>query len=522
MVKECIDKYYGLSASRFYILLLLAGATFPVFKNINDYLIVGKWVITVAILIVGLIVTHFLKKSKYHISISLTDVSHPAIIISAAIILYSALQYFDILPSSGLFKVNGGFDNPVGAVITLVLLMPSILYLADRTNNRKRQILVYLFILLEFIYVLYLQSRTGVIVMSIILIFYTAKTCITNWKRLLLILFAVCIPITVLIYLFAVKSGSTNGRILILGTCWEMFRDAPLFGHGFHSFDKYYMLYQAQILQKPEWSIYGIYADNVTHPLSEYMLILVQFGIVGLLLSLSVIAFIFRFMLRGKQKPDIYVIMTFVGVCILSLFTYPFRYPITAIAVLFCICDTFDIHINRLNLKITLLGTILLIPGLMLGTKWFFYQIKWYNSSNQELFKPDEYAKIYNALSNDPYFLYNYSVRLYQNGELEKADSIVHLGFSRLANYDTALLIGDINRLTDPETSIEYYTLASEMCPSRFVPLYNIFMLHKENNNLDQMKQIGKRIITMPVKVSSTTVRQIRLSVKQQMLDLGI
>lgn len=522
MVKECIDKYYGLSASRVYILLLLAGATFPVFKNINDYLIVGKWVITVAILIVGLIVTHFLKKSKYHISISLTDVSHPAIIISAAIILYSALQYFDILPNSGLFKVNGGFDNPVGAVISLVLLMPSILFLADRTNNRKRQLLVYLFILLEFIYVLYLQSRTGIITMSILLAFYIGKTYIAKWKRLILILSTVCIPIIALIYLFAVKSGSTNGRILILGTCWEMFRDAPLFGHGFHSFDKYYMLYQAQILQKPEWSMYGIYADNVTHPLSEYMLILVQFGIVGLLLSLSVIAFIFRFMLRGKQKPDIYVIMTFVGVCILSLFTYPFRYPITAIAVLFCICDTFDIHINRLNLKITLLGTILLIPGLMLGTKWFFYQIKWYNSSNQELFKPDEYAKIYNALSNDPYFLYNYSVRLCQNGEPEKADSIVHLGFSRLANYDTALLMGDINRSLNLEKSIEYYTLASEMCPSRFVPLYNIFMLQKEKQNYDQMKLVGKKIIAMPVKVPSSTVRQIRLSVKQQMLDLGI
>lgn len=213
-------------------------------------------------------------------------------------------------------------------------------------------------------------------------------------------LFAVCIPIIVLIYLFAVKSDSTSGRILILRTCWEMFKDAPLFGHGFHSFDKNYMLYQASVLKLPEWSMYGIYADNVTHPLSEYMLILVQFGIIGLLLTLCTITVMLVFMMRNKAEYGIYILMTFVSISVLSLFTYPFRYPITTIAVLYCLFENFRIQICRIASKtIIFLIMICSICVGAYGVRWLCYQIKWYNSSNDELFNPVKYAEMCNVLN---------------------------------------------------------------------------------------------------------------------------
>lgn len=148
MIGKEQEIHSSLLASRLYILILLAGATFPVFKSINDYLILGKWVITAIIFLLGLIIIPLCKKPNLYINISFATISHPAVTISMAVIIYSVLQYFEILPSFGIFKVDGGFDNPVGAVITIVLLMPSILYLADN-SSRKKRLLIYLFIILE-------------------------------------------------------------------------------------------------------------------------------------------------------------------------------------------------------------------------------------------------------------------------------------------------------------------------------------------------------------------------------------
>ena len=90
--------------------------------------------------------------------------------------------------------------------------------------------------------------------------------------------------------------------------------------------------------------------------------------------------------------------------------------------------------------------------------------------------------------------------------------------FDLMPNYDTVLLIADnAKECGDADMAVEYYWLASRMCPVRFVPLYGLFRLYEELNQLDKMEKVGIVIISKPMKVSSFKVREIKSYVRSKL-----
>ena len=90
--------------------------------------------------------------------------------------------------------------------------------------------------------------------------------------------------------------------------------------------------------------------------------------------------------------------------------------------------------------------------------------------------------------------------------------------FDLMPNYDTVLLIADnAKECGDADMAEEYYRLASRMCPVRFVPLYGLFRLYEELNQLDKMEKVGIVIISKPMKVSSFKVREIKSYVRSKL-----
>ena len=91
--------------------------------------------------------------------------------------------------------------------------------------------------------------------------------------------------------------------------------------------------------------------------------------------------------------------------------------------------------------------------------------------------------------------------------------------FDLMPNYDTVLLIADnAKECGDADMAEEYYRLASRMCPVRFVPLYGLFRLYKDLDRKEKMREIGKDILSKPVKVSSIEIRTIRNVVQQTLI----
>jgi hypothetical protein len=116
------------------------------------------------------------------------------------------------------------------------------------------------------------------------------------------------------------KKESANGRILIGMVSAEMVKDAPLFGSGISRFKAEYMNRQADYFNAHPNSPYLMNADDVQTPFNEFLKILIEQGVTGLLLFLCLLYCLFE--KRDKEFSIIQSIILFI--LIFGIFSYPF------------------------------------------------------------------------------------------------------------------------------------------------------------------------------------------------------
>ena len=79
-----------------------------------------------------------------------------------------------------------------------------------------------------------------------------------------------------------------------------------------------------------------------------------------------------------------------------------------------------------------------------------------------------------------------------------------------LCDYETSLLKGEIfNALLDYPRAIQCFELASKMCPSRFIPLYEIYNAACKSNDIELRERVRTQIINKDIKVPSSKIYQI-------------
>jgi tetratricopeptide (TPR) repeat protein len=93
--------------------------------------------------------------------------------------------------------------------------------------------------------------------------------------------------------LYFLKKDSADGRLLIWRCSWEMIKENPVkgLGYGQGGFKAHYMNYQAKYFEAHPDSKQAMLADNVNRPFNEYLLLLVNYGLFGLLVF---ILFLYR------------------------------------------------------------------------------------------------------------------------------------------------------------------------------------------------------------------------------------
>ncbi|GAA6243686.1 hypothetical protein F030043B2_27280 [Bacteroides fragilis] len=114
-------------------------------------------------------------------------------------------------------------------------------------------------------------------------------------------------------------------------------------------------------------------------------------------------------------------------------------------------------------------------------------------------------------MNDDPYFLYNYSMVLFQSGNYQKSAIVLLRCNQYLNDYDTELLHADISwALKQFNKAESYYIRASQMCPNRFQPLYQLMYLYKETNKMEQVRLMAEMIIRKKVKIPSAHIDKIK------------
>lgn len=117
---------------------------------------------------------------------------------------------------------------------------------------------------------------------------------------------------------------------------------------------------------------------------------------------------------------------------------------------------------------------------------------------------------------DNPYFLYNYAAILLDNKQYDESLQIALKCRRYWADYDLELIIAEnYQHLGNIRLSEKYYTNAYMMCPSRFLPLYRLFHLYKENNDNEQMLNMAEIIINKPIKIENSTILMMKREMKR-------
>jgi O-antigen polymerase len=437
--------------------------------------------------------------------------------------LYGVLQYLGKYPSNhDSFAVTGSFDNPAGFVAVLSLLFPMGIIWCIKSKRLEQRIVFFSvgFILFS---IIISGSRTGIlaVIISTISIFIIEFQVFLKLKRLKyfkLIVFSTIIFLLVcLSFLYIWRPDSANGRLLIWNVSTEMVKDKPLIGFGYKGFQENYMNYQAQYFEQNPHSRFKQLADNVTHPFNEFIKIAVNYGLIGLLLYLLLISFVFRELFKSKHHLKKIILGVFVSFITLSFFSYPLQYaPIW----LLLSCLTIAIFSEwlpkkevSLIIKVPIIGSCLF--GIIFfslrmnhGLKWKDIAVKSLQGKTKQMIP--KYEELYPYLKYNSLFLYNYGAELNVAKQYKKSIILLNECQKKFDDYDLQMLLADnYYHIGDTAEAIKTYQYAENMIPCKFLPLYCQFEIYKKNKNASNAREIAQKIVKKQIKVKSTTVESI-------------
>lgn len=433
------------------------------------------------------------------------------------------------LPSAGVHRVTGSFDNPAGFAACLCAGLPLTAYWRVVTEKRWGHVVAGVSVALMAAGIVWSGSRSGVMAVATMAVMW-------GWRQVPLSarqkssLLAVAM-VLLLGGMYLLKKDSADGRLLIWQCAWNMVEDAPLLGHGPGSFRAHYMDYQAAWLAAHPDSPYARLADNVLSPFNEYLHLLLNFGALGLLACLGFAGWLLwenrRHMATDRECRMAVAVLG--DMAVFSFFSYPFTYPFTWIAVLFAVglllrpmvrtrtCTPLYRRLAGMLLAVLCAAAAFLL-GRRVDAEWRWGRIA-YGDSMENL---ETYARLMPVLGKEPYFLYNYAATLLDAHQPKQSLMIARRCRQYWADYDLELLTGIACERQGLYGQAEAcYEKAGDMCPSRFMPLYRLYELYKATGNKERMRQAAQQIVDKPMKVRSREILRMKRKVKREVLEIN-
>ena len=414
----------------------------------------------------------------------------------------------------------GTFDNPAGLSLNMSVALSVLICRYNKcASNRSK--LVGLFLCVLFLMILVAtKSRTGLIFIVVWLVFILTK----RFKmRLLKVILSVLMVAALISVIATFKKDSTSGRFFILSNSMSLIKEHPIMGHGQHGFERRYMLKQAEFFVGNQDSRYALLADEVQHPLNEFVYLWVNYGVIAplalfLLFAIPVIA-----VCRNKREDDC-CLLPLSCVLVFSFFSYPFMYPISWLVIIasYVILIRGCIHkysAIREKLKNKYVVCMVLLSGI---TAISFIGIdirneyKWNEAwKHVRHIKDESGIEEYRALQpyfrSNRFFLYNYAYALYYKGLFEEAIDVGRRCQQCWNGYNLQLLLGDACRMARRyDESLACYEMAYNMCPVRLAPLEGMYLVYQQIGDEKEKERVADLIANHSVKVQSYDTYRIK------------
>lgn len=461
-------------------------------------------------------------------SVNITKISVGIIVIFTFIqALYGISQYFGFLPSNNVFRVTGSFDNPAGFAASLCAAFPFYLWWITRSRSILRWTLVAITFLTGLAVILS-ESRSGILSLSIVLFCWgIQKIKISLTSKIVLLSL---IGLVLIAGLYFIKKDSANGRLLIWKCAIPMLQENWLTGYGTGGFEAHYMDYQAAYFENHPEDSYSILADNVQYPFCEYLRIIIDYGIIGILLLSGWLIYLLFCYFKYPTKISRTALLCWVAIGTFSCFSYPLMYPFVWLILIYSTLILVRQHLKYILKLCPPIGLKVIAASCILLSIYSSYrvyirmqaEIEWAHIANLSLMgKTTEvlpkYEKLKKTLGKDRYFLYNYSMELFQIGRYKESLTIALACRKYWADYDVEMLLGELHEhLQHPSKAETHYRWASHMCPNKFMSLYHLALLLKEEKRIEEAYHIAQEIINKPEKIRSPAISLI----KREMMDL--
>ncbi len=388
------------------------------------------------------------------------------------------------------------FENPSALALHLCLIIPFV-YKECCHNKPFTQIVIGGILLATLCLT---KCRTGWICLAVYLLIALSKRKRHRFSASILI-----IALTFGLALF-VKNDSSRGRWFITQNTISLIMKRPIKGYGYHGFRKNYMLQQGKYFAGHPKSEYSQLADNINHPLNEFLLAMVDYGIAGVVILL--------FLLTGPllmQKEFHPVKFSLLGICVFSLFSYPLLYPLSWLII----GANWKKHVPIKGKGVVWITTVSCLVALLLVLRENVYYCRWGQVSNIASKKHptammEYYERLYPHLSHNPLFLYDYTIESFLAGEYLQAERLAKECSKEMASYDLNLLMGDISQqMHKHQDAILHYQDAANMCPVRFAPLSGMLEVYRCIGDSAHADSIRYLILQKNIKIYSSEIETI-------------
>lgn len=474
------------------------------------------------------------------------------------LILFSFVQaVIGILQLAGIlenkmpdFKIGGTYGNPGPFTNYLVSVIPvslGIILLNKKKSGLDKLLKIFSFLafISSVFIIIFSQARTSWIaaLISIFFIFNYKYSILKRinlsiksaFVKIAIIVFLCIISITIGYKLYNLKKDSSLGRLFIWETTLDIIKENPVFGTGYTTFLVEHNKKQADyFIEHPEDTKRGYLADNVLFAFNDYLEIAAENGLIGLalFLVLIILALVVKISENKDEGKDGYLFFSvkiaLVAILISSLFSYPLNtLPILLnffvyLAILSAYNEkNVEISLNKYLVK-SLSFILIIVIAWLFNFEYNRYKsnLRWakaarFIKTREKGYALNIYKEVYPVISYDGNFLYNYGAELSLIGDYNKSLKILKEAESKMNDADFYSYLGNtydgLFMFNEAEDAFIY---ANRIIPHKFYPKYRLVLLYEKTGRKGKALQLGNEIISMPSKVESDVVGQIKIEME--------
>lgn len=464
-----------------------------------------------------------------------------AMIIGATIqAIYGNLQLWGYCPSyHALFSMTGSFFNPGPFAGYLSCVFPVALgfYLFKPIKSvTVMSIIGFSLIVILMVLVASRSLAAWLALSTSSIILLSVRYHLFQWlkrglvvKHKIVLLWLVCITIGIggILGIFQMKTGSSNGRLLIWKITSGMIAEHPVTGVGIDRFKAYYMDKQGAYFKEKPDSPEVMLAGDTNYCFNELLQHTVENGIIGLILMLTTGICVFCTQSSSFYELSWIAKAGVMGIIVFAMFSYPAHVlpiKINLVCYLAFISTLSKQKTDRVPIKkyvFVKYSTILFLSGsLIIGFSYLSTYYKAYKNWNRAylLYKIKNYTgsleiyeSVWTPLKYNGNYLTHYGKALNIAGKQEQSIVILQQAVKYYPNTVAYTTLGDNYKVLEKFAEAEqFYLKASYMNPSRFYPKYLLAKLYDETGQTEKAIMIAQELLNKTVKIESTAIDEIK------------